>query len=98
MENNKLKILLGVLIISSLLLSECLSVKPDEEDSKDRGEEEEHFETHLWSRLSKDHSSSRDKRDTPDQEENKGIHVNACCVFFIRPPPELLPVLGPLER
>ena len=81
MENNKLKILLSVLIISSLLLSECLSEKQDEEDSKDRGEEEEHFETHLWSRLSKDHSS-RDKRDTPDQQENKGILVNACCVPY----------------
>ena len=64
----KLKLWLPVFFVLAVLLVECRSDKLDKSNVEDK---EETFETHLWSRLSKDHSSSksRSKRDVADHAD-----------------------------
>ena len=57
------KTILTFFIIFGIVFHQCRS---DEQDNDpDEQESDETFETHLWSRLSKDHSS-RDKRESDD--------------------------------
>jgi hypothetical protein len=56
------KTILSFLVVFGLVFHHCRS---DDGKNPDEQESEETFETHLWSRLSKDHSS-RDKRESED--------------------------------
>ena len=55
MPNNR-KILLTLFVVLTSFCLECRTEKEDGKDDKDSGETDEPVETHLWSRLSKDHS------------------------------------------
>jgi hypothetical protein len=65
MPNNR-KLFLTFFIV---LLSFFLQCRTEKRDDKDQQETDETVATHLWSRLSKDHSSSRHKRWIDDEND-----------------------------